>query len=330
MNDYSENIDVLIAKVIAEEASAEELQMFDTWLNAAEENRLYFEENRRLIQAIDDSDCERKVDVNKAWNTLERRINENGKIISIFRKPAFLRAAASILLVATLSFLIYKNINVVESTPLIIAANEKVHEQQLPDGSKVIVNKHSEIAFTEGKKGREVKLKGEAFFEVKHDEENPFTVVIDEVFIQDIGTAFNVKELPELGQIEVNVEEGEVQFFTSANKGVNLKKGEKAIYTKATKTFVKELPRPSENIGSYRSRMFHFEENTLSEVIHQLNQVYEKKIVLADSAIGDCRISVDFNDEELDLVVSILAETLDLKTDQSAHLITLSGKPCSR
>ena len=55
-----------------------------------------------------------------------------------------------------------------------------------------------------------MRLRGEAFFQVKPDTERPFFVETGEVEIKVVGTAFNVDENSRPGQVVISVTEGKV------------------------------------------------------------------------------------------------------------------------
>ena len=89
-------------------------------------------------------------------------------------------------------------------------------EVRLADGSTIRLAPKSAIDVAYGSDARRVRLlKGEAFFEVKHDAGHPFTVEAQSVEIKDIGTAFDVRIGPvgtevavRQGLVEVNAAEG--------------------------------------------------------------------------------------------------------------------------
>lgn len=66
---------------------------------------------------------------------------------------------------------------------------------RLNDGTMVWLNTDSEFSFPMdfGPDGRNVKLKGEAYFEVNHDAARPFVVSTGAMDIRVLGTVFNVK-----------------------------------------------------------------------------------------------------------------------------------------
>lgn len=331
MKTSPENIDDLIAKVLAGEASREEVDLLEGWMDEAPDNKTYFEQTQNLFAQIDGFKVEHTVNTAKAWEKLNARISESEtKVIPLFKRPNSLRIAASIILIAALGLILNYVFNNTAPAPVMLSAKTKVLEQKLPDGSTVTLNKNTEIAYVVNKKNvRQVKLKGEAYFEVVHNEKVPFEITIDDVVIKDIGTAFNVKALPGSNVIEVWVESGEVQFYSESSKGLTLVKGEKALYDKTTKQFTKSIPSPVENTISYKSRIFQFRENTLREVLAQVNEVYGTSIRLSDERIGNCRVTTLFNNEDLETLLSIIAETLDLEIERKGDVIVLKGQPCA-
>ena len=64
---------------------------------------------------------------------------------------------------------------------------------KLPDGTKGVLNGGSTIEYSVPfQKNRNVKLVGEAFFDVKHDKQHPFLVDANLIDIKVLGTQFNV------------------------------------------------------------------------------------------------------------------------------------------
>lgn len=68
------------------------------------------------------------------------------------------------------------------------------YELELADGTHVWLNAESELSYPTRFAGemREVRLKGEAFFDVAKNPDCPFVVRTDEVAVQVLGTSFNV------------------------------------------------------------------------------------------------------------------------------------------
>jgi transmembrane sensor len=117
----------------------------------------------------------------------------------------------------------------------------------LSDGTKVILNAQSSLLYNNdfGSEKREVKLTGEAFFEVSKDPKKPFIVRTGDIITTVLGTSFNVNAFPEMRNIQVAVMTGKVKVETSANaddsntaQELHLLPTEMAVYNTTDKTLV--------------------------------------------------------------------------------------------
>ena len=85
----------------------------------------------------------------------------------------------------------------------------------LPDGSQVWLNAGSRLDYTNSNFNqslREVKLIGEAYFDIAHVEGKPFIVRSGNMRIRVLGTKFNVKAYPEEQNIETSLIKGSVEI----------------------------------------------------------------------------------------------------------------------
>lgn len=83
-------------------------------------------------------------------------------------------------------------------------------EIALPDGSRVILKENSKISYKESQNVREVKLKGEAFFDVVKDSLKVFRVKTNNTITTVLGTSFNVREKGNLTDVKISLFEGKV------------------------------------------------------------------------------------------------------------------------
>ena len=113
-------------------------------------------------------------------------------------------------------FFAYQMITGSRNKSMEVVSQKETKSDTLPDGSGVFLNKKTELAYTFDKKEKShvVKLKGEAYFNIQHENDKNFIIDAAGVFIRDIGTSFNVKAYPEDNTVEVVVEEGKVMFYT--------------------------------------------------------------------------------------------------------------------
>ena len=104
---------------------------------------------------------------------------------------------------------------------------------QLPDGTEVWLNADSKIEYNENYnvKLREVKLTGEAFFDVVKNKEKPFIIHTSQMDVKVTGTAFNVRSYPDEATTETALIRGavEVSLHNNPEKKYYLKPNDKLV-----------------------------------------------------------------------------------------------------
>jgi ferric-dicitrate binding protein FerR (iron transport regulator) len=151
---------------------------------------------------------------------------------------------------------------------------------ELPDGSQVWLNSATTltypVAFTG--KTREVKLKGEAYFEVKHKAAQPFTVKAGEVNVQVLGTGFNVMAYEEEGKVATTLVEGAVALSGSANqKKVVLLPNDQGSLVNGDTRF--KIGQPDlEQVLAWKNGLFSFEKTDLRAIMRQISRWYNVEI----------------------------------------------------
>lgn len=112
----------------------------------------------------------------------------------------------------------------------------------LPDGTSVQLNSGATMYYPAMFKGkeREVRLEGEAFFEVAHDSKKPFIVKTFASDIKVLGTKFNVNADRNAGEFSVTLAEGSVQVSSLADPGrIIVMKPDEKVYMADGKLMVK-------------------------------------------------------------------------------------------
>ena len=335
MDSKFENIEVLIARYLAGEADAADLVLLNEWRKLSSENEIEFSQMEKLYNNSSSLRNVIPVDTDAAWMKLKNTISiqpEQGKIISI--KPAtsrinFIRIAASILIVAGLGMLAFFLTLPSEDKFAEIKSENVIRKEKLPDGSTVTLNKNTTLAYSTDHFSRKriVKLKGEAFFDVVHDEKNPFLIEAADLKIEDVGTSFNVQAKENTGIAIISVVSGEVKITTLTGQVFNLVAGEEATYNVKTK-IVSKKESIEENISAYADRVFVFENAELKTVVDVLNDVYDSQLTIENHKLDSCRITVTFDNEAIDDIATVIAETLGLEIKKSNEQIILSGNDC--
>ncbi len=324
-------MDDLIGKVLAGEATAQEKETVMLWRKQHETNEKYFNQLNHIFYKASATNVQVEFDADEAWTKVKGQLNKSeGKVIPISRAPYFspLRVAATVFLLVAISLTIYQKTAPPVQT-LAVESETTTRQDTLPDGSTAFLNKKTELQFEYNprEKTRKVKLKGEAYFNVKHQEEKPFIIEADEIRVRDIGTEFNLKAYPDKDTIEIIVTYGEVQFYTKDDPGLNLKAGEKAIYSKRTKEFYR-IEKPDTNMLAYKTKVFSFNNTDLRSVVLLLNEVYNSKIILATEALYVCRLTANFKEDNPEIIAEVIAETMGLELTKKDDQLILSGKEC--
>ena len=149
----------------------------------------------------------------------------------------------------------------------------------LADGTKVYLNADSEIrypvTFVDNK--REVELKGEAYFVVAKNEQQPFLVrVNDQISVRVLGTSFNVTAYPDQKRIVTTLEEGSVQV-EYGEKSVNITPGEQAVYDKKN-GYLKVKEVDTQLYTSWKDGYYKFSNATLEEIMETLTLWYDLNV----------------------------------------------------
>lgn len=326
------DIDILIGKALAGELMPEEKKTLDRWLSASEENRRHYRQMMTLFNGTKELKEHQSYDTDRAWMKLKERLRQQpqGKQRTLVSPmKIYWRAAAVILFAFGLGYLAYSRF-IQPQDKVTVAAAQRTQTEVLPDSTHAVLNKDSKLtyAYNPLKKRRVVTLTGEAHFDITHKENKTFMIEAGGVIIEDVGTVFNVRAYPEDSTIRVAVQSGEVSFYTADNPGIRLAEGETGVYDKRNGSFAK-LDTVNENALAYATGVFVFHNTRLEEVVEAINEVYDRKLVLGNPALNDCRITVTFRNEKIDVIADVIAETLKLTTQEKENQITLIGDGCN-
>ena len=332
MNTLPENITFeLIVAYLKGEAAPDESLLMQQWINAAAENKDWFNQLKTIwIETGKLDPVPVDVNVDAAWEKLATKIDSGkSKTISISKKkkPAdrrlytLLKVAAVLIpaiIVLYLYFFTYKEVK-----QTLVVTTEKAIQKKLPDGSIVKMNVRSELTFPETFAGdiREVHLVGEAFFDVAPDKEKPFIIHSKEAFIEVVGTSFNVNAYNENEDVEVIVSTGKVLLYGVDKKSgdinsVVLEAGTNGVFSTRTGKITKVLG-ADENEMFWITRTLVFNKTELSEVVKVLSKHYKVSIVLKSQELNTLRLSATFKDQSVASVLDIIATSFNLKVTQT-------------
>ncbi|WP_420316219.1 FecR family protein [Ekhidna sp.] len=257
-----------------------------------------------------------EVDESKAWDSLNQKIHRPN------RSFTWMKVAAAVAILAILSVTVYMYDPVITQIE-VAAGNEKV-SVTFPDGSTGILNANSSFSYPE-KFGEErnVSFNGEAYFDIKKSEK-PFIIDVNGVDVKVLGTAFNL--ITTNNNVTLYVDRGLVAFEKDG-KQTQVQAGKEAIFNRNDGS-VELKDSPSSNIMSWRNGVFNFNNTPLDKVLDELSEYYEVEFELSNEKLNSCKISVTFNRQTLQEVLSTLSTLLDLKTTTKNSTVKISGQGC--
>ncbi|HNV52472.1 MAG TPA: FecR family protein, partial [Tenuifilaceae bacterium] len=170
------------------------------------------------------------INTSKAWSKLYQRL-ENDNLLSAneestivrFKPQVYLKYAAVVLFAVVISGIGgYKYFNP-ELVALANNSNQNTVITTLPDGTTIYLAQNSTITYAKRfvGKSRNVKLEGEAFFDVAKDPEKPFVIETKAASVKVLGTSFNLKSTNSTN-FELSVVEGKVGVNLNSNKNENV------------------------------------------------------------------------------------------------------------
>lgn len=157
----------------------------------------------------------------------------------------------------------------------------------LPDGTKVWLNAMTRLRVSSNTTNRrQVELVGEAYFEVQKDPVNPFIVKVRNHDVVVRGTHFNVHAYEDANNTKTTLLEGSIEIVKSHNGTLEknvLQPGQEAIIGADPKGNVAIKKADGENAIAWKKGYFSFENNTLPDLMKQLEKWYDIHVVYEDS-----------------------------------------------
>lgn len=243
-------------------------------------------------------------------------------------------AAAVLVLLVSVGYLSYKGgQNEIQASfgDIVIATPQGSRTQlMLPDGSKVWLNAGSSIAYSQGfgYKDRLVRLIGEGYFEVAHNEKLPLSVESENVRVRVLGTKFDFRDYPTDAEAIVSLAEGSVSMCCHKNPGEDqlLKPGQRATVDKKSGRIHVESYEVANTIKWTNGRLL-FNGEPLPQIAKTLERSYNVKINIKDKNLMTLRFYGDFIRQEQTLteVLDALASTGKLSYERNGKNVTIQN-----
>lgn len=198
------------------------------------------------------------------------------------------------------------------------------------DGSVITLNAGSTLRYPEkfSKDKREVYLQGEAFFSVPPDTSRPFIVHAGNTKTSVLGTSFNIRAYKNEDDLQVAVADGKVAVSQNGEeqegdqpKTVLLNENQWITYRSSGQLVEKGEGNISELVA-WKDKKMIFTDKPLDQIATRLERWYNIDIVLADSSLGNRRMSASFEEETMTEVLTIIALSLDMSYKKEGREVT--------
>ncbi len=248
--------------------------------------------------------------------SLNRRLdieNENAKK-KVKNKRSFIwRIAASISVISVLTWLYFNYGEEKNEISFLTRSTLKGQKAtvKLPDGSTVRINAKSSITYPESftKDLREVKLVGEAYFEVEEDKNRPFVVTSYQIQTTVLGTSFNINAYDSLA-ISVALTSGRVNVHRTDQEksAIPLIPGEGAFYD-ALSDDISVQAFDHKALTAWKDGIIYISDASYNEVFDQLARWYGVEFRFKNQPSITWAYSGEFKDMSLELVLNAIGDS---------------------
>lgn len=277
----------LLYKYFKGNASIEEEKQILDWVDASDENRKAFQKERMLYDIALFSE-EKQSDHSKG----------KARILPILQWAARIAAVILILFGSGLLFKDYRYNKSAQLQTVAVPAGQRA-QITLADGTKVWLNSQSTLTYASnfGRRERNVRLDGEAYFEVSKNKKIPFFVNTETNKVRVVGTSFNVCAYNGSNEFETTLVTGIVDIYTSKGKKpiTRLEKGEffGSYNGKAQKKIL-----PSYDYLRWKEGLYCFDDSPLNCMFSKLEKYYNVKITVNNPKLLDYHCTGKFKEQD--------------------------------
>ncbi|GJM60578.1 FecR family protein [Persicobacter diffluens] len=332
--DFLYKMNELIGKYFFNELTSGEQKQLEEWRTAHPDNEAYFQDIARLQECK----VSREVNLNSfiKVNQLNEKIRdyEYGRSIERKRKAYQYSGAAALLILVLFGGVMYglmgtfvpeedctvlakagsRAVAGEKRSPIIFKTNQPYKRVSLPDGSEVTLRAGAELKWMWDfhQQYRTVRLKGEAFFDIKRDEEHPFRLYANNSRTEVLGTSFNVEQSVE--GVKLCLFSGQVKFgLASVKEEVVLQPGQAVSFSEKDRQMVLG-DFDEEAVSDWTKGILRFDQSPMSEVVNKLNKHYNGQYRLSSNEdFSTLKFTGVFTDVPVAEVLDMMGQVLHIK-----------------
>ncbi|MBL7813802.1 MAG: FecR domain-containing protein [Saprospiraceae bacterium] len=221
----------------------------------------------------------------------------------------------------------------------IVNNEDKPLAVNLPDGSKVLLEKNASIVFEPDFNGnqRTVQLSGEALFDVVKNTQKPFVVYADDVVTKVLGTRFRITAIAHERNVTVSVLRGRVSVFPKKKEqninpeteGLILTPNQQAIFEKANEQMSRHLvENPVLMDSQIRFDKSVFDDTPVATIFEALEQAYGVNIIFDKTVMKTCTLTMRFRNETFFEKLTVICKSIGASYKIEGADIKIEGKGC--
>jgi ferric-dicitrate binding protein FerR (iron transport regulator) len=196
-----------------------------------------------------------------------------------------------------------------------ITENGQRSKVVLPDSSIVWLNSGTTLSYPSNfsEQNRKVSLNGQAFFQVSHNENSPFSVQASGFIVKVLGTKFDVDAYPENDKIAVVLESGKVELAHKDFESFNytMQPGEKATYNIANNALTLNYA-DATIYSSWKDGKLIFRNESMKNVVEKLKRWYNINIEVTDEEVYNSIFSGTIQNESYEEIFRYIAIVCDV------------------
>ncbi|MFT3748289.1 MAG: FecR domain-containing protein [Agriterribacter sp.] len=339
--ERSDRINFLFEKFLAQQCSLREVEELVALLQQAEAEQALSGQMKKIWEDLRFDRTEYKVDWPKMYNSIitsQQHADQVLRRATHKRRSHYYIAAAFVIVLSVSTYFLIPSKGTSNNTSLaqqkITPVNEADSKRQtihLKDGSTVTLNTAASLdypaAFNE--KRRDVYLKGEAYFDIRHMDSKPFFVHVGAVTIKVLGTAFNIKADTLQDHVQVTVTRGKVQVLKNAKTlGVLTASQQLSVNDTSGKVVIKTVN--TQEVLRWKPAEIFFNDITIREAMQQLEQRFGVHINVVNPQAALCNITATFTeDDSLEQMLDVICAVSKLQYSISKNNIKIEGNGCN-
>lgn len=189
---------------------------------------------------------------------------------------------------------------------LFVPAGQRA-ELILPDSTRVWVNARSKLVYPVnfGKGTRQVELSGEAYFDVIHNEQQPFIVKTSQMDIQVLGTEFNVTAYSGSSDFEVSLLRGSIELSSPRLSSSYRVKERENVRLQDNKLIINSIA--DYDYFRWKEGLICFNNESVSTIIKKLRLYYDINIDVHNQKFLESRYTGKFRSKDgIEQVLKVL------------------------